>query len=328
MVYYPYLYFCIGPPGRRVLLYYCIFVLLYLFLYFVLSNPLDTFKWSVPLSISRGKKFRHLITVHDQIQIQESSSIQKDEQKVYGIHDPANYDFDLNMWSSTKADDLRSSLKRLNKVELSKSSKEILEAILFASGSPVLEEDLKDKMIHKKEFKKEIESLRDFYQNRGINLIKAGNKWSFRTAESIKDDLTIFKTQKRKLSRAAIETLSIIAYQQPITRSEIENIRGVQMGRGSIDHLVEIGWIKPSGRKNIPGKPALWVTTELFMEHFGIENISDLPSKEELKASGFLEKRSAIATITDIAGKNEFLEDKEVEDEETLEDFISEESAK
>ena len=204
----------------------------------------------------------------------------------------------------------------------------ILEAILFASGSPVLEEDLKDKMINKNEFKKEIESLREFYQNRGINLIKTGNKWSFRTAESIKDDLTIFKAQKRKLSRAAIETLSIIAYQQPITRSEIENIRGVQMGRGSIDHLMEIGWIKPSGRKNIPGKPALWVTTEFFMEHFGIENISDLPSREELKASGFLEKRSAIATITDIAGKNEFLEDKEVEDEETLEDFISEESTK
>ena len=204
----------------------------------------------------------------------------------------------------------------------------ILEAILFASGSPVLEEDLKDKMINKKEFKKEIESLKEFYQNRGINLIKTGNKWSFRTAESIKDDLTIFKTQKRKLSRAAIETLSIIAYQQPITRSEIENIRGVQMGRGSIDHLMEIGWIKPSGRKNIPGKPALWVTTELFMEHFGIENISDLPSKEELKASGFLEKRSAIATITDIAGKNALLEEKEVDDEETLEDFIPEESAK
>ena len=90
---------------------------------------------------------------------------------------------------------------------------------------------------------------------------------------------------------------------------------------------MEIGWIKPSGRKNIPGKPALWVTTELFLEHFGIENISDLPSKEELKASGFLEKRSAIATITDIAGKNEFQEDKEVDDEETLEDFIPEESA-
>ena len=203
----------------------------------------------------------------------------------------------------------------------------ILEAILFASGSPVLEEDLKDKMINKKEFKKEIEILRKLYENRGVNLIKTGNKWSFRTAESIKDELTIFKTQKRKLSRAAIETLSIIAYQQPVTRSEIENIRGVQMGRGSIDHLMEIGWIKPSGRKNIPGKPALWVTTELFMEHFGIENISDLPSKDELKASGFLEKRSAIATITDIAGKNEEIKAQEDEDVETLEDFIPEESS-
>ena len=207
-------------------------------------------------------------------------------------------------------------------MNLNRDSK-ILEAILFASSSPVLEEDLKDKMINKKEFKKEIESLREFYQNRGINLIKTGNKWSFRTAESIKDELTIFKTQKRKLSRAAIETLSIIAYQQPITRSEIENIRGVQMGRGSIDHLMEIGWIKPSGRKNIPGKPALWVTTDLFMEHFGIKNMSDLPNKDELKSSGFLEKRSAIATITDIANKNDIIEDQEIHEEESLEDFLS-----
>ncbi len=203
----------------------------------------------------------------------------------------------------------------------------ILEAMLFASGSPILEEDLKEKMINKKEFKREIEGLREFYQNRGINLIKTGNKWSFQTSESIKDDLTIFKTQKRKLSRAAIETLSIIAYQQPITRSEIENIRGVQMGRGSIDHLMEIGWIKPSGRKNIPGKPVLWITTDLFMEHFGIENMSDLPNKDELKASGFLEKRSAIATITDVAGKNELVELQDIEEEETLDDFISNENS-
>ena len=202
----------------------------------------------------------------------------------------------------------------------------ILEAILFASGSPILEEDLKDKMINKKDFKKEIDTLKELYKDRGINLIKTGNKWSFRTSETIKDELTIYKTQKRKLSRAAIEILSIIAYQQPITRSEIENIRGVQMGRGSIDHLMEIGWIKPSGRKNIPGKPALWVTTELFMDHFGIENMSDLPSKNELKASGFLEKRSAIATITDIANKNDQMEEQEIEEEETLDDFISEEN--
>ncbi len=202
----------------------------------------------------------------------------------------------------------------------------ILEAILFASGSPVLEDDLKEKMINKNDFKKEMNNLKEFYKDRGINLFKTGKKWSFRTSDLIKDELTIFKKQKRKLSRAAIETLSIIAYQQPITRSEIENIRGVQMGRGSIDHLMEIGWIKPSGRKNIPGKPALWVTTELFMEHFGIENMSDLPNKDELKASGFLEKRSAIATITDIASESNLIDNQEIEDEETLDDFISEEN--
>ena len=203
----------------------------------------------------------------------------------------------------------------------------ILEAILFASGTPVLEDDLKEKMINKGDFKNQISLLQNHYKERGINLIKTGNKWSFITSKSLKDDLTIFKTQKRKLSRAAIETLSIIAYQQPITRSEIENIRGVQMGRGSIDHLMEIGWIKPSGRKNIPGKPALWVTTELFMEHFGIENLSDLPNKDELKASGFLEKRSAIATITDIAGKNDLIEDQNNQEEETLDDFIPEKTS-
>ena len=202
----------------------------------------------------------------------------------------------------------------------------VLEAILFASGSPVLEDDLKEKMNNKNEFKKVINKLKEFYIDRGINLIKTGNKWSFRTSESIKDQLTIFKKQKRKLSRAAIETLSIIAYQQPITRSEIENIRGVQMGRGSIDHLMEIGWIKPSGRKNIPGKPVLWITTDIFIDHFSIESLADLPNKDELKASGFLEKRSAIATITDIANNNDQLVQEEIEEEESLEDFISEEN--
>jgi segregation and condensation protein B len=202
----------------------------------------------------------------------------------------------------------------------------VLEAILFASGTAILEEDLKEKIINKDNFQNEITNLQKFYNERGINLIKTGNKWSFRTATSIKDELTIFKTQKRKLSRAAIETLSIIAYQQPITRSEIENVRGVQMGRGSIDHLMEIGWIKPSGRKNVPGKPALWVTTELFMDHFGIESMSDLPNKDELKASGFLEKRSAIATIADIAKTHDGVQDLENEEEEKLEDFIPEEN--
>ena len=170
-----------------------------------------------------------------------------------------------------------------------------------------------------------LNELKEFYKSRGINLVKTGTKWSFRTSEDLSDDLTIFKTQKRKLSRAALETLSIIAYQQPITRSEIENIRGVQMGRGSIDHLMEIGWIKPSGRKNIPGKPTLWSTTEIFIEHFGLNDLTDLPNKEELKASGFLDKRAAIATIGDLAKNDEQFDNynnSEVDEESNLDDFI------
>ena len=201
----------------------------------------------------------------------------------------------------------------------------LLEAILFASGEPVSETDLKEKIKSKEKIKQYLIEVKEFYEKRGINLIKTGNKWSFRTSEDLIDDLTIFKTQKRKLSRAALETLSIIAYQQPITRSEIENIRGVQMGRGSIDHLMEIGWIKPSGRRNIPGKPTLWSTTELFIEHFGLNDLLDLPNKDELKASGFLDKRAAIATISDIAQTDDLTDiskDDEINEDENLDDFI------
>ena len=199
----------------------------------------------------------------------------------------------------------------------------LLEAILFASGEPVLENDLKEKIKDKKNLSNFLKELKEFYKDRGINLLKTGNKWSFRTSDDLSNDLTIFKVQKRKISRAALETLSIIAYQQPITRSEIENIRGVQMGRGSIDHLMEIGWIKPSGRKNIPGKPTMWSTTELFIEHFGLNDLSDLPNKEELKASGFLDKRAAIATISDLAKNddNNNLENLDSEDN-NIDDFI------
>jgi len=198
----------------------------------------------------------------------------------------------------------------------------IIEAILFASGVPVSENDLKDKIVNKEKFKYYLDQLNEFYNKRGINLIKTGSKWSFITSPEISEDLTIFKQQKRKISRAALETLTIVAYHQPITRSEIENIRGVQMGRGSIDYLMEIGWIKPGVRKNIPGKPTLWSTTELFLEHFGIDNIANLPNKDELKANGFLDKRSAIATISDLANNDIHEENIEIQDEENLDDFI------
>ena len=202
----------------------------------------------------------------------------------------------------------------------------IIEAILFASSEPVSEDDLKEKITNKNNFNEYLLNIQKFYETRGVNLIKTGSKWSFRTSSDLIDELTIFKQQKRRISRAALETLAIIAYHQPITRSEIENIRGVQMGRGSIDHLLEIGWIKPGARKNIPGKPTLWSTTDMFLEHFGLENLSSLPNKDELKASGFLDKRAAIATISDLASKDTEEAKMQVEDyteEEKLEDFIS-----
>ena len=199
----------------------------------------------------------------------------------------------------------------------------IIEAILFASSEPVSEEDLKDKINTKENLTEYLIQLKDYYSDRGFNLTNTGAFWSFRTNPDLSDNLTIFKKQKRKISRAAIETLGIIAYHQPITRSEIENIRGVQMGRGSIDHLLEIGWIRPSGRKQIPGKPTLWSTTQTFLDHFGIDDLKNLPNKDELKASGFLEKRSAIATISDLAKNDELdLADANENDEENLDDFI------
>ena len=202
----------------------------------------------------------------------------------------------------------------------------IIEAILFASNEPVSEDDLREKITNKSNFDEYLTNIQKFYQTRGINLIKTGSKWSFRTSSDLIDDLTIFKQQKRKISRAALETLAIIAYHQPITRSEIENIRGVQMGRGSIDHLLEIGWIKPGARKNIPGKPTLWSTTDMFLEHFGLKSLSSLPNKDELKASGFLEKRSAISAITELANDFEASHSsyEEIQEVEKLDDFINE----
>ena len=200
----------------------------------------------------------------------------------------------------------------------------ILEAILFSSNEPLLENDLKNKIINKNKIKLLLKELQNFYSDRAVNLKKTGETWSFRTSPDLSDKLIIFKKQKRKLSRAALETLAIIAYHQPITRPEIEEIRGVQMGRGSIDNLMEIGWIKPKGRRNAPGRPTTWSTTDTFLEHFGLENIDALPNKEELKASGFLEKKSAIATISDHS-KSDFTQEEinEINEDENLDDFIA-----
>ena len=202
---------------------------------------------------------------------------------------------------------------------------QILEAILFATNEPVLENDLKDKIYNKEEILVLLKELQKLYSDRGVNLKKTGNSWSFRTSPELSKELIIFKKQKRKLSRAALETLSIIAYHQPITRPEIEEIRGVHMGRGSIDNLMEIGWIKPKGRRSAPGRPTTWSTTDSFLQHFDLENIESLPNKEELKASGFLEKKSAISTIADHSKELEISEinKEDASDEEKLDDFIA-----
>jgi len=200
----------------------------------------------------------------------------------------------------------------------------ILEAILFASTEPVLENDLKEKIVNKDNIYLMLKEIQNSYSEKGVNLIKTANSWSFTTSPELSKELIIFKKQKRKLSRAAVETLGIIAYHQPITRAEIENIRGVQMGRGSIDHLMEIGWIKPKGRKNSPGRPMTWITTQTFLEHFDIENLDSLPNKAELQATGFLEKNSAISNVSDNAKDHDFsqLSEDEIFEEETLDDFI------
>ena len=136
-----------------------------------------------------------------------------------------------------------------------------------------------------------MEELENFYNNRGISLIKTGNKWSFRTSVDILDELTIFKKQKRKISRAALETLTIIAYHQPVTRAEVEDIRGVHFSPGTLDVLMELNWVRPIGRKKVPGRPIIYGTTERFLEYFGLEQVTDLPGLEELKAAGLLESR-------------------------------------
>jgi segregation and condensation protein B len=139
--------------------------------------------------------------------------------------------------------------------------------------------------------------LKKHYQNRGVNLKQVGKSWAFRTSPEIENALKIERTVTRKLSRAAIETLAICAYHQPVTRAEIEEIRGVGLSKGTMDVLFEAGWIRPRGRRQTPGKPVTWGTTEGFLDQFGMDTIDDLPGMDELKAAGLIDKRPAIQTL-------------------------------
>jgi segregation and condensation protein B len=173
----------------------------------------------------------------------------------------------------------------------------LLEATLFATSEPMAEKSLAERLPEGADIAGLLQELAGLYANRGVHLLQIGERWAFRTAPDLGDRLQIETTVARKLSRAAIETLAIIAYHEPVTRAEVEEIRGVALSRGTLDTLLEAGWIRPKGRRQTPGRPVTWVTTEAFLDHFGLESREALPGIEELKAAGLLDARSAISTL-------------------------------
>ena len=181
----------------------------------------------------------------------------------------------------------------------------LLEAILFASRDPVSERALVHRLPEGADIEGLLKELQRHYADRGVNLVRAGRSWAFRTAPDLSQQLNQEIDVPRKLSRAAVETLAIIAYHQPVTRAEIEEIRGVGLSRGTLDMLLEAEWIRPKGRRRTPGRPTTWGTTDGFLDHFGIEDVGDLPGMEELKAAGLLDSGPAISVYQAMAGKQE-----------------------
>lgn len=170
----------------------------------------------------------------------------------------------------------------------------LLEAILFASADPLGERELAERLPPGADVRKLLALLTADYATRGVRLVRAGSTWAFATAPDLAPLLASQQQVEKKLSRAAIETLAIIAYHQPVTRGEIEEIRGVQLSKGTLDALFEQGWIAPKGRRETPGRPVTWATTDDFLRHFGVATLSDLPGIEELRTTGLLDARPAI----------------------------------
>lgn len=175
----------------------------------------------------------------------------------------------------------------------------VLEALLFASAEPLSPASMHERLPAGADLAALLAELKDSYQGRGVELVETGGLWALRTAADLGDALRVEKDVERKLSRAGLETLAVIAYHQPVTRAEIENIRGVATHKGTLDALMEMGWIKPGRRRETPGRPLTWVSTNAFLDHFQLETIMDLPGLDDLKASGLLDRRPAIDTIPD-----------------------------
>ena len=172
-----------------------------------------------------------------------------------------------------------------------------VEAILFAAEEPLDIGSIQARMKVKGNIPKILESIENQYKNRGINLICIAKKWSFRTAPNLSKLMKLQKSTQKKLSKAAIETLAIIVYHQPVTRSEIEEIRGVSFATGTLEILLELNWVRPSGRKNVPGKPIQYITTDEFLSHFNLQKLSDLPNVEELTSAGLIESGNIDTSI-------------------------------
>jgi segregation and condensation protein B len=167
----------------------------------------------------------------------------------------------------------------------------IVEALLFAAPTPLSEQDLADRLPRGADVRSLLLTLQAFYASRGVNLVRAAGRWTFRTAADLSFLLHRERPEERKLSRAALETLAIVAYHQPVTRAEIEEVRGVTVAKGTLDLLLETGWVRIRGRRKTPGRPVTFGTTPAFLEHFGLDAITDLPGLDELKAAGLLDGR-------------------------------------
>ena len=205
-------------------------------------------------------------------------------------------------------------------IKITEQEKEI-EAILFASNVPLDLETIESKITKKINIEKALKKLQTFYSNRGINLVCISNKWSFRTAQNLSKLMSQEKTVEKKLSKAAIETLAIIVYHQPVTRAEIEEIRGVAFGTNTLEILMELNWVKPQGRKNVPGKPIQYGTTDEFLSHFNLQKLSDLPTVDELGSAGLIDSSSIDASVF---GTGKFYKEKQEEKKENIYSNIDE----
>ena len=209
----------------------------------------------------------------------------------------------------------KKNLKLLNFPSSTVESERQIEAILFAAEEPLDLETIKSRMTKKANVEHALSSLENQYKNRGFNLISIAGKWSFRTAKNLSNLMNLQKSKEKKLSKAAVETLSIIVYHQPVTRSEIEEIRGVAFATGTMEILLELNWVRPSGRKNVPGKPIQYVTTDDFLSHFNIQKLSDLPNIEELTSAGLIDT----GNVTDsIFGTGKFFKEQAEEKKENI----------